>query len=520
MGRTGSTYKARLQSLMNQCLQLYLENGYIDPVMLAEREELSSRMLRDYLNDLLHLQILKYVGNNRYVLNTQLFRTLGDEELEWIRSPVLSVDSLAASTKFFDALSEVDNLQEKIQSIYEKMKLLYVFPEELRKTLSTEPLDANLMKKIEKRRIKNVIGKYLVEKNVIKALPLRDLLIVGSSAKYDSFNYKIGAGAAILTITILASAAYGQYFHKEPQKTEAFRPYVMQLPEIHRFEGYEPYGKDDPFYEMLHDFPELLYFGRSLAIRFLSNILQWQSNLELLKVLEKEGVPLKNSVWFFRGTLSPHGFVTMGKKLKTLQQKAHQLFYTFADKAREHGLYIVGVSAVPKDDIFFSLANHLLVKTGYIEEPLDKMSDNIFLNQVMHDKDVTCLIERTPELSKPSLEGTYEFFWKDYETLLKLEFISVEDDPLKERNYIASILSSAFTLKPFRGASSGPSATIQAEIIADSWHRQLQQYVMAAFELGWQKFFQEIKKSEKEKFTKKLNMKDLISLNHQKGEQP
>ncbi|MFW9857015.1 MAG: hypothetical protein ACFFFG_18340 [Candidatus Thorarchaeota archaeon] len=456
MGRRGATYEARLEVLVNLCYRLSLEQGFINPKNLVNELNLSDRMIRTYVNDLLTLDVLQYQGDNKYAFNLSVV-----EEPAPLNTPSLIQPSIlqrVLNKKSALTTSEPNLVQTKVEQIFTKMERVFRFPEALGdkvKTLKVADIDLSLLRQY---RVDSILGDRLVQPLVHLPDPLEDFILMGSAATYKLDILRI-YDFALMTISFLAASGVAMVFQKN--KRDIRETYAITRPQIERFVRTEPFQRVDPFYDMYHDFPELLQAGRSIASRFLSEQLHIQTILDLLNSewFEERKTNQAVPIIFKKGALSPHGFIVRGKTLSNLQKQTTKAFYELIGKVRKEGILLVGVTVHPRDDVFFKLSKNLL------KADIGQMDDLNFFKQIMADLDVTCLIERVKEKSKPKLSQVYEFYTRQKQDVAKIEFYSV-NNPLIEREQILRYLRPVFTLHPQKPREAGPSVTNQADVFA------------------------------------------------------
>ena len=481
MGRRGSTYEARLEVLVNVCYRLSLEQGYVDPNDLAEELNLSSRMIRNYINDLLTLNVLQYRGENKFAFNLRI----ADEPSIYDRSSIVPKPILERilNKRSSLAIQEPDEVQTKIEKIFNKMERVLRFPEDLGNKVRQLDLSSVDNKLLHKYRIDSLRGNRLVEPIVDYTIDLDNLIMIGSSAtqKMEMLNVN---DFALMTISFLASSSVAMVFQKN--KRDERETHAITRPQIEKFIGKEPFQRVDPFYDMYYDFPELLMAGRSIASRFLSELLHVQTILDLLNSewFERRKEDYLVPIIFKKGVLSPHGFIVQGKTLSDLQKRAVKAFYELIEKVRKEKILLAGVSIHPRDDVFFKMSKDLL------DTDIGQMNDINFFKQIMANQDVTCLVERTKERGKPKLRSVYEFYTKEKENVAKVEFYSVKD-PLHERETILRYLRPTFTIHPTKKMIAGSNVTNQADIYADEKLKTLSRQITHAIQYGFAKVFDE-----------------------------
>ncbi len=507
MGRRPSTYRARLSGVFDACQRLEEEHGYVNPEMLQGELGLSERMVRQYLKDLTNIGVLTYVGGSRYQINgvlmAQIVNDLAttDEETTWFAHPPLNLESVLDHPTHRQVLRQVNPTLRKVRSIFKKMELLYIFPDQLRSELVN--LDLKSLYKEKKfplfdGRIEALHGSCFVESVSAPGVPLLcasedrwnlvdRFIFVGTSAtdlqKHVRFYH-----FSVLTVSILSASGLVHQFRDGRLIDDRYMH--LDYPRLEILGDDDDAGlhsTSDPFYELLSDFPELIYLGRNLAVRYLRTILHLELSLALLRRLQEKEIDLSKVVWMHRGSLVPHGFVTGGRTLQRLQQRAWQLFNTFKKACLKHGIILIGLSRIPRDDIFYRLANLSLQLKGVINDPLDRMSDAIFLDQIMKNGDVTCLITRGKERSKPKIPELKEWYWKDHGAIIRVEQLSASTDEqqlIAERNTIALLLSDLYLKKSPGEPHGGPSIVVDAHSAAKRWLNLLTQQVLTTIQEG------------------------------------
>ncbi len=507
MGRSTSTYRARLSVVFDACQRLEQEHGYVNPEMLQEALGLSERMVREYLKDLSNLGVLTYVGGSKYQLNgalvTRIVNELAttDEEDTWFARPTLDLEKVLLHPTHRQVLQQVNPTLRKVKDIFKKMELLYIFPDQLRHELTKLNLkDLYRDKKFPllDGKIEAIHGERFIENVKTMGVPLlclpeerQDLVdkfvFVGTAATDHKEHVKFHH-FSVITVSMLSASGVVQQFEKGRLKDGQY--IQLDYPRLEIMDESVDEGLQsttEPFYELLSDFPELIFLGRNLAVRYLRTILHFELSLALLKRLQEESLDLSRVVWMHRGGLLPHGFVTGGRTLERLKQRSWQLFQSFQKKCLDHGIVVMGISRIPRDDMFYRLANLSLQLKGIIPRSLERMSDAIFLDQIMKNGDVTCLITRGKERSKPVIPELKEWYWKDHGGVIRIEHLTgttEEQQLIAERNTLALVLSNLY-LKKVGGEPHGePSVLATALTASRRWLNFLTQQVLTTIQVA------------------------------------
>jgi len=422
-------------------LEIETRYGYIDAKTLAEQAGLTDRAVRDYLNDLLNLGVLSYIGGGRYRVNKEVVEgVLRTYHIE--PSIQLKIDDFITPS-FVQNILRTRELENKVRRVLRKLNLELVF-------------SGSLRDKIRGLRIGSgeygpLIGDRIILDGVSRDIVLDDVWVPGSfSAKHIS-HYGLGY-YAMLSIVYLSAGAYIGYFEKNFLNDH--RSIKRVVPELISFSERQPFIPGDPFYEISTDFPELLDAGRRLAARLLKEILHYHLDI---RMLEEYGDLF--DVYLRSGTLVPHGFFVQAKKLVQLKDECHQLFYKLIDLGKKKGVIVAGITPFSVDNI--------LLKT--VEEILDtKIADTTdlnFLMSVMEDKDTTCLIKRGREKGKPPIDNYYEFYMKWREYVVRIDFVSHED-PWSEYEKLRDLVYSTFVYPPRIGVYPAPGIINSAQELA------------------------------------------------------
>lgn len=429
MGRTGSTYRARLAMVFYACLELQSADGEVRVGRLAERVDLTERAVKDYLDDLVSLGFLSYRGAGRYVVNEDFARRVGED--------------LFFEPSYTSVIEDFGGLQaglvggpvsKKVLRVLKKLEFPMVSGEEVREKLAGTAVEGRDLPV-------RLLGERLVLPGFAGDVFLDGVYVAGSAPAHSIRNMAL-FDFTVLTVVCMSVGGFVGFFERgvlNPDKSVRRR-----VPDLHAFKGFEPFGEGDPFFEFSTDFPELLHAGRSIAARYLREIQHYRLGIRLLEEFGD-----KFDVYFRLGSLVPHGFLVASKTLAKLRDTCNKLFYELVRVAREKGVTLVGVSPTSADNIFFRVCSRVL---GGIP---GRANDLAFLSLVLKDGDSTCLIERGEEKGKPPVKDVYEFYLSRRGIVTKYEFVS--RDPLSDHKKVAS-LAYTLTSAPLRESiEAGPS---------------------------------------------------------------
>ena len=468
MGRTGSTYRARLVFLINTCTNLFLEEGEVNVKSLAERADLSERLIRDYIDDLTVLGVLSYKGHGKY-----------DVDLEHVEATINAQDiepyQLQLSEFFSPAyvsILKTKPVADKVRKVLEKANFAYEYAEDFYPKLSNSapPLD-------------NLIGEKIILKKRAKNVMLDDIYLPGSSAireKKDSSFYDF----AFFTITYICAVSYIGYFEKNMlihNKSE-----VIEYPRTETFTGKDPFTADEPFYELVTDFPELLSAGRSIAARFLEKIQHYKADLE---TLDQWGDNLEFLI--HDGSLFPHGIFVQSRKLVEVWNSMHKLFSRMKQESEKRNIFWIGVVRKPQDNIFTKS-----LQTTLLPDLRDSGDFYLFYN-LLRDRDLTCLVKRRKEKGRPDIENLYEFYLKRDPHVIRVEFLSL-DDPLAEQEKIANYVYTLFVPEK-RGSIHGPSSMVVAQDLSRKLVTSISKIVDSSFRVGYQEYISQLRNLSQKK---------------------
>ncbi|MHA1609200.1 MAG: hypothetical protein ACTSUJ_04255 [Candidatus Njordarchaeales archaeon] len=466
MPKPPSTYAARLSEIINVCLDIFSRYGFVSAPIIAEKTGLSDRMVRNYLNDLVDLGVLFYVGEGRYSINFEkleiVSRIIGLEP-----RTQLSLDDFV-DPNFFKLLESSRVLRERMKKLLDRLGWSTLFVEEVRERIYNEHLPGG---------IRDLIGDRFIYRHGARRIFLDDIYIGGSSNEYEIENFGI-SDFSVLTITYLSSASYIAFYKNDVLVRE--KCLERAVPDISQFYGKEPFVPEEPFYEMTTDFPELLGLGRKIASRLLSQIAHYKLDIA---ILEKYGDDI--AVYFREGSLFPHGYIVRAKKLVELQRKAYDYFQKLLNVSRKKGVLIAGISFRSYDNIFARTLS------DYLGVNLATSSDDHVLNALMDDGDVTALIARGPEKGKPTIQNWYEFYIKCHSQVLKVEFISI-GDPWGDYEKLRDFVYSSAIHSPRSKWEAGPGPLLTANVLAARNISELQRTIRGVLRAAFVDYFHKL----------------------------
>ncbi len=468
LGRTGSTYRARLTMILHACMELHAEEGEVNVAKLAGKVDLTERAVKDYLDDLLSLNVLSYEGAGRYKLNERFVGEVADELLFEPRSTIFIEDFEGRQAHLLAA----EPVSRKVQRVLRKLDFPLISGEEVRGRLVNTRIEGHVFPV-------RLLGETLVLPKFAEEVLLDNVYVAGSAPAHMVRNFAL-YDFTILTIVCLSVGGFIGFFERgilNPDKSVRRR-----IPELHSFKGMEPFEEGDPFFELSTDFPELLQAGRSIAARYLREIQHYRMSIALLKEYGD-----RFDVYFRLGALVPHGFLVASKSLVKLKDECNRLFYEMVKVANERDITLVGVSPISMDNIFFRACRPVL------GEGAGKTNDLNFLSMVLKDGDSTCLIERGEEKGKPPVRDVYEFYLMRRGFVTKYEFIS--KDPLKDHKRVANV-AYTLTAAPLRErVETGPSVVSVARQEATNNLTNLVMSVEAGLKAGFLSMLERVQKA-------------------------
>jgi len=456
------TYYTRLSDLINICHELYASYGVITPDLVAMRSKLTDRIVRDYLNDLTNLGILRYIGGGKFIINEdRLAHVVKSLDLE-PRTQLRLDDYL--DQKLINTLRQNTFLRTKTQSILKKLGLQHIFTMDFKKKLYDTDLGNG---------IGSIIGSRFIYSRAAKNIYLDDIYLGGSAYSYKIRDYGVKAWA-VLSVAYLSSSSYIAYYKDNTLDNK--KSLIKTIPELASYGGKEPFLPEEPFYELTTDFPELLDMGRKIAARLLVQLLHYR--LDRL-MIEEYGD--KFDIYFRYGSLFPHGFVLKSKKLIELKEEVIKEFNKLIKIADDRGVILAGISCKIND-------NYLVRKiTQYFGMRFPMTTDDNFLAAVMEDGDTTALIARESEKGRPKIMNWYEFYLRFRNDVLKVEFLS-RGDPVKDYERLRDLVYSSATTKVTQDLPAGPGPVITAVINASMHTGELERAITAALTMAFTEF--------------------------------
>ncbi|MEM3594281.1 MAG: hypothetical protein QXS27_06110 [Candidatus Jordarchaeaceae archaeon] len=469
MGRTGSTYRARLTLILNACLEIFAEQGVVDVASLADRVDLTERAVKDYLDDLSNLDILTYEGAGKYRVNTDRIDDVTDELLFEPKSTVLVDDFVGQDVA---AQAELVSVSDKVRRLLEKLDFPKILGSEVREKLCG-------VKVVDTEFGDCLIGETLVLPKFAGELFLDNVFVCGSASAHRLEHWAL-LDFSVLSVVALSSGAYLGFFDRNIlDQGKSLSRYV---PDLHSFGGLEPFVEGEPFFEMSTDFPELLEAGRSIAARYLREIQHYRLAIEML---EEYGD--KFQVYFRLGSLAPHGFMVYSRELVRLRDRCHELYYKFLETAGNCGVVPVGVVPISMDNFFFKVVRKVLGKE------LGSTNDLNFLSMVLEDGDSTCLIRRGHEKGKPPTKDSYEFYVMKKPFVTKYEFVS--KNPIEDQKRVADLAYSLSSIPLKARFEGGPSVVSSAKNVATVNLEQLMRAVKGSIKTGVMGLWDELQRT-------------------------
>ncbi|MBS7268216.1 MAG: hypothetical protein KIH10_05215 [Candidatus Freyarchaeota archaeon] len=469
MGRTGSTYRARLTLILNACLEVYTQRGVVDVSSLAEKVDLTERAVKDYLDDLSNLDILTYEGAGRYRVNVERIDDVTSELLFEPKSSILVEDFVGQNVA---AQAELITVSDKVRRLLEKLDFPKILGTEVREKLCKTRVE-------ETEYLDHLLGETMVLPKFARDLFLDNVYVCGSASAHKLEHWAL-FDFSLLSVVALSSGAYLGFFDKNI--LDQGKSLSRYIPDLHSYRGIEPFEEGEPFFEMSTDFPELLEAGRSIAARYLREIQHYRLGIE---ILEEHGD--KFQVYFKLGSLSPHGFMVYSRELVRLRDRCHELYYKFLESAKKCGVVPVGVVPISMDNFFFKMVR------GILSQDLGSTNDLNFLSMVLEDGDSTCLIKRGHEKDKPPTEDNYEFYVMKKPFVTKYEFVS--KNPLEDQKRIADLAFSLSSIPLKSRFEGGPSVVSSAKNVAMVNLEQLMRAVKGSIKTGLMGLWDELQRT-------------------------
>jgi hypothetical protein len=467
MGRTGSTYRARLTLILNACLEIFSERGVVDVASLADRVDLTERAVKDYLDDLSNLDILTYEGAGRYRVNTSRVDDVAGELLFEPKSSVLVEDFVGQD---FAAQAEV--VSDKVRRLLEKLDFPKILGGEVRERLCGVRVEDSGFADC-------LLGETLVLPKFAGDLFLDNVFVCGSASAHRLEHWAL-LDFSLLSVVALSSGAYLGFFDKN--FLDQGKSLSRYFPDLHSYRGLEPFVEGEPFFEMSTDFPELLEAGRSIAARYLREIQHYRLAIEMIEEFGD-----RFQVFFRLGSLAPHGFMVYSRELVRLRDRCHELYYSFLEAAGKRGVVPVGVVPISMDNFFFKIVR------GVLKRDLGSTNDLNFLSMVLRDGDSTCLIRRGREKGKPPTEDIYEFYVMKKPFVTKYEFVS--KNPLEDQKRIADLAYSLSSIPLKARFEGGPSVVSSAKNVAMVNLEQLMRAVKGSIKTGIMGLWDELQRT-------------------------
>lgn len=482
MGRTGTTYRARLTIILNACLEVSAEQGVVEVGTLAKKVDLTERAVKDYLDDLSNLEILAYEGAGKYRVNSSRVYDVTSELLFEPRSMLTIEDFVDQSVA---SQVELVSVSEKVHRLLEKLDFPKILGGETREKLSSIRVE-------DTKYADRLLGETLVLPRYARDLVLDNIFVCGSASAHRLEHWPL-FDFSLLSMAAISSGAYLGFFDKNIlDQNKSLSRYI---PDLHAYRGAEPFVEGEPFFEMSTDFPELLEAGRSIAARYLREIQHYRLGIE---TIEEQGDKFR--VYFKQGSLVPHGFMVYSKELVRLRDRCHELYYTLLRTAQSNDVVPVGVSAVSMDNFFFKIAR------GALEREIGSTNDLNFLSIVLEDGDATCLIKRGHEKDKPPTENNYEFYIMKKPFVTKYEFVS--KTPLEDQKQITDLAYSLSSVPLKTRFEEGPSVISSAKSVAMVNLNQLMRAIKGSLKTGLMGMWDELQRSRDLKRLKGLRRKE------------
>lgn len=469
MGRTGSTYRARLTLILNACLEVFTEQGVVNVASLADKVDLTERSVKDYLDDLSNLDVLAYEGAGRYRVNTSRIDDVTSELLFEPKSAVLVEDFVGQDIA---AQAELISVSDKVRRLLEKLDFPKILGGEVRERLSGVRVE-------DTEYADRLLGETLVLSKYARDLVLDNVFVCGSASAHRLEHWAL-LDFSLLSVVALSSGAYLGFFDKNIlDQSKSLSHYI---PDLHSYGGFEPFVEGEPFFEMSTDFPELLEAGRSIAARYLREIQHYRLAMEMIEEHSD-----KFRVYFKLGSLAPHGFMVYSKELVRLRDRCHELYYKFLETAKNSGVIPVGVVPISMDNFFFKIVRRVL------GQEIGSTNDLNFLSMVLEDGDTTCLIDRGHEKDKPPTEDNYEFYVMKKPLVTKYEFVS--KNPLEDQKQIADLAFSLSSIPLRTRFEGGPSVVSSAKNVAVVNLEQLMRAVKGSLKAGLMGMWDELQRT-------------------------
>ena len=418
--KTPAVYQNRLSFVLNICLKISAQKGFITASDLANELKVTVRAAREYLSDFTRLGMMYYDGGGRYIINKEMILPIL-HKVEAINGQ-LRIDDFIP--QIFSYAAKNNAFFKKAFRVLEKVGYTVTHVENIRRLLISKNVPDNL---------KDIVmgDKLLYDKSYyeFELKGLANCKVVGEYSSYRLKNYLV-ADVLPLTVAYIASCACIIEFDVTEQPVSSK---IIRRPSIKPFKNNEPYREEELLYELSVEYPELLMLGRKIAARFLKEQYRYKN---LLEALNEENIALIVT----HGTLKPHGFIISKRcdVLNRLLTEFEKLFKDFLSNVMKKGIIFVSIYEEPRDHRFFNLVRN------FLGLKMQAMSDYAFLSSIMRDGDITSPIKVVKERGKEE-ENWYEFYLKRGEYLYKLEFITNED-PIKVQKKILSLMYPSFMI--------------------------------------------------------------------------
>lgn len=469
--RTPAVYYDKLSAILRICLDLYNKYGVVSLDKLIDEANIGERMLREYLKDLVALNILIYVGGGQYLVNQDrvesLIRLLGGE-------PKI-VDFIDPS--LVRGMKTSREITVRITRIFEKLGIKDVLDIRIKERVRGEP---------QKPLPQSVLGDKLVLSGVCRKVILDDIRISGSASTYVVRDYSLnihGEPFAFLTIAYVGASAFVGYYRNNMLVVD--ESVVRSIPRFEVYEGRSPFIEEEPFYELVTEYPELLGIGRKLAARLISELIHYKLDIE---ILEEFGDDIDLYIRYH--SLLPHGYIISARRLMELQNKVYGAFEKFLEIARKKNVVVAGLSIKSHDNLFVKLLNN-----HYGLKLMNVNDDNVLLF-LLNDGDTTAVVNRPVERGRVRIDNWYEFYMKIGDEILKLEYISY-GKPIEEYAKIRDLVYSSYVVRPAQSVIYGPGPVVMAYDRAQFHANEIERLVRSILDGTFRSFMRAMRRGRR-----------------------
>lgn len=436
-------YRSKLNKIIKYIQDLDTGGG-VKIFDLSDPMGLSPRMVQRYISDLVKLGLIIRRPERKVSLNNEYVKFVEDS-LGYVPGQLTLDDFMLV----INCADPILRLRDNLMPILRKLKApLEMVPQLRIKLISTNPNSLRVKK--------NLIGNKLLYTDYVQD----SIITSGITGLAGVGRASFMRGGPWGVICVYTACAASASWFLEIKRDEKIEDYLLFKPDLRRIKE-----TDIPFRELFTEFPALRKVGYGLIVHYITELTNYKLAIE---TLEKFG---KKVEFIFRlGSLIPHGFLSglseRDEAFRELKFEFVETFTSFCSLAKNLSITPVGVVIDPKDRWY---SNNVCKEIMGIDEDVE-IRDHFLLNMVMHEKDVTCLIQRD-ELGK-SLKDFYEFYIKNKHVVTRYEFLNLKgDNPIELQKRIAEIA--------YNTSSPYPHRYIRSNSGVEGWNQREQ--LMAPF---------------------------------------